>query len=182
MRTADELVVVCCQLGDRTAFEALVARWHRPVWTFVRGMLRGDERCDDLVQEVWVRVVRGLPRLQEPARFPAWLFTVARRVVTDELRVTYRQPERDDDADLEAEPEAGAPDDVRRLLDRLDLDAALSALEAGDREAVVLFHLLDLPLTEVAEVLEVPPGTVKSRLHRARQQLRRHLDDPEIPR
>ena len=143
----------------------------------MHGMVGDAHRADDLAQEAWVRVVRGLPRLREPARFPAWVFTLARRVVVDELRQAYRQPVLDVGAD--GLIDAPAVDDVRHLLDRVDLAAALARLSPIDREAVVLFHLLDQPLAVVTTVLDVPAGTVKSRLNRARRQLRAHLDDQE---
>src|SRR5262245_48168470 len=84
----DELLVIRAQLGERAALTELVERWRLPVWTFVRRMLDA-ERADDVSQEVWLAVVRGLPRLREPGRFTPWLFTIARRSVTDRLRAEY---------------------------------------------------------------------------------------------
>jgi len=81
----DELLVVRCQLGERAAFTELVARWHAPVWTFVRRML-DEQRAHDVTQEIWVAVLRGLPRLADPGRFAPWLFTIARRAVLNRLR------------------------------------------------------------------------------------------------
>lgn len=177
MRATDELVVVRCKLGEQDAFHALVERWHGPVWTFVRRMIGDGARSDDLTQEVWVRVVRGLPRLEQPDRFPAWVFTLARRVVLDELRRAYRQPDTEEHAEAD-DVHIGAQDqEFGRLLDRLEMDRALALLTPGDRAAVVLFHLHDLPLADVAEILALPAGTVKSRLHRARRQLHEHLRD-----
>jgi len=179
---ADELVVVRCQLGEREAFAELVERWHRPLWSFVHRMVGDLARSDDLTQEIWLRVVRGLPRLAVPARFPAWLFTLARRVVYDDLRQSYRQVDTDPLAAAEEAGPATEPDDFGGLLDRLELEDALAELAPRDREAVALFHLVDLPLTDVAEILDVPPGTVKSRLHRARRQLSTALRDEETGR
>ncbi|WP_305075870.1 RNA polymerase sigma factor [Microtetraspora sp. AC03309] len=88
----DELLVVRCQLGERAAFTELVAAWHVPVWTYVRRMLDA-ERADDVAQEIWLAVIRGLPRLRDPGRFAPWLFTIARRAVTDRLREEYARAE-----------------------------------------------------------------------------------------
>lgn len=180
--TADELVVVRCQLGERAAFDELVARWHPPLRSFVHRMVGDTARGDDLAQEVWLRVVRGLPRLAATDRFPAWLFTLARRVVYDDLRHAYRQVDTDplttgDQADPPTET-----DDFSGLLNRLELGAALAELAPRDREVVALFHLADLPLADVADILDVAPGTVKSRLHRARLLLRTALRDEETGR
>jgi len=168
---ADELVVVRCQLGERAAFDELVQRWHHPLWSFVHRMVGNPARSDDLTQEIWLRVVRGLPRLAAPDRFPAWLFTLARRVVYDELRHRYRQLDTDPLSGAEETAPASETDDVGSLLDRLELESALAGLAPRDREVVALFHLADLPLDDVAQILAIPPGTVKSRLHRARQKL-----------
>ncbi|MGV9359243.1 RNA polymerase sigma factor [Amycolatopsis sp. NPDC003731] len=167
----NELLVVRCQLGERAAFHDLVRRWHGPLWRYVRGMVGSSHVADDLAQEAWVSVVRGLPRLQEPDRFAPWLFTIARRTVTDHLRRAYGAPRT-----AEAEPdEATADDGLGDVLTALEVEAGLSGLPPLEREVLILFHLEDLPLAGCAEVLGVPPGTVKSRLHRARRMLREAL-------
>ncbi|RCG21889.1 hypothetical protein DQ384_36045 [Sphaerisporangium album] len=84
----DELLVVRAQLGERTELAELVARWRVPLWTYVRRMLDA-ERADDVSQEIWPAVIRGLPGLRAPGRFTPWLFTIARRSVTDRLRTEY---------------------------------------------------------------------------------------------
>lgn len=177
----DELLVVRCQLGERQAWHELVARWHRPVWTFLWRMVGDGGRSDDLAQDVWLGVLRGLPRLRRPERFPAWLFTIARRAVHDELRRAYRNVETEPDVAPEEAAATGA-DGVAGLLDRLEIERALASLAPRDRETVVLFHLGELTIDDVARVQEVPTGTVKSRLHRARQQLSQELGDEEMPR
>jgi RNA polymerase sigma factor (sigma-70 family) len=88
----DELLVVRAQLGERAALAELVARWQAPVWTYVRRMLDAG-RADDVSQEIWLAVIRGLPRLREPARFAPWLFTIARRSVVERLRSQYAREE-----------------------------------------------------------------------------------------
>ncbi|MFT7866930.1 MULTISPECIES: RNA polymerase sigma factor [Amycolatopsis] len=164
----NELLVVRCQLGERAAFHDLVRRWHGPLWRYVRGMVGSPHVADDLAQEAWVAVVRGLPRLHEPARFAPWLFTIARRTVTDHLRRAYGAPRT---AEAETD-EVTADDGLGDVLTALEVEAGLSGLPPLEREVLILFHLEDLPLVGCAEVLGVPPGTVKSRLHRARRMLR----------
>lgn len=166
----DELLVVRAQLGERAALAELVSRWRLPVWTYVRRMLDA-ERADDVAQEVWLAVVRGLPRLREPARFAPWLFTIARHSVTDRLRSQYAaRPEPLAETDVLVE------DPVEALADRALLLDALAALPVPEREVLVLFYLEDLPVTDCAQICGVPVGTVKSRLNRARRLLRVHLE------
>ncbi|HET6298765.1 MAG TPA: sigma-70 family RNA polymerase sigma factor, partial [Kribbella sp.] len=82
-------VVVRAQVGEREAVAELVRGWHEAVWGYVRRMLGKDEVADDVTQEVWVAVVKGLPRLRQPEGFAAWLFTIARRAVMNQLRDQY---------------------------------------------------------------------------------------------
>ena len=164
MESAWVAVVVRAQVGDRDAIAELVRGWHEAVWGFVRHMLGRDDLADDVSQEVWLAVVRGLPRLKEPERFAAWLFTIARRSVVNQLRQRYaEQPQIDVDEE---------PDPADHVVERVDVRRLLGGVPVMEREVLVLFHLEDLSLEECAEVLGVPVGTVKSRLHRARRLLR----------
>ncbi|MFC4588705.1 RNA polymerase sigma factor [Sphaerisporangium corydalis] len=164
----DELLVLRCRLGEREALAELVRTWHAPVWTYVRRMLDA-ERADDVAQEVWLAVLRGLPRLKEPARFAPWLFMIARRAVANRLREEYRL------AATAPEPEEGPADAADALVDRAEMLAGLSGLPPAEREILVLFYLQDLPVEDCAEICAIPVGTVKSRLHRARRMLRDQL-------
>ncbi|MDT7843356.1 RNA polymerase sigma factor [Streptomyces justiciae] len=167
----DGLLVVRCQLGEREAFRELVARWHPPLWRYVRAMVGSAYLADDLAQEAWVAVVRGLPRLRQPERFAPWLFTIARRTVTNHLRHTYKTPE----TAIEDAATVVADDDLGNVLTTMQIEAGLNALPPLEREVLILYHLEDLPLASCAQVLGVPAGTVKSRLHRARHLLRSYL-------
>ena len=164
----DELLVVRCQLGEREAFTELVRAWHVPVSTYV-GRLLGGADADDVTQEVWVAVLRGLPRLRQPERFTPWLFTIARRAVTNRLREEYARPESDSDHEPWTEDAA----DV--MVDRDELLGGLAGLPVREREILILFYLEDLSVETCAEICAVPVGTVKSRLWRARRMLRDEL-------
>jgi len=165
---SDELLVVRCQLGERDAFADLVRAWHDPVRTYVRRML-GQRDADDVTQEVWLAVFRGLPRLRQPDRFTAWLFSIARRAVVNRLRDGYARPET---AEAVETPQADAADAV---IDRAELLTGLTGLPALEREVLILHYLQDLSVDTCAEICAVPVGTVKSRLSRARRLLRDEL-------
>ncbi len=167
----DEWLVVRCQLGERAAFDELTARWHAPLWSFLRRLSGEDDAADDLAQDVWLRVLRGIGRLRDGSRLRPWLFGIARRAAMDRLRAQYAVPASDVDvAALPAAEPSLLEDDVAVMREEL------ARLPLVEREALTLFYLQELSLTEVAEVLEVPLGTVKSRLFRARQLLRRELE------
>jgi RNA polymerase sigma-70 factor (ECF subfamily) len=172
----DELLAVRCQLGERLAFDQLVARWHWPLWRYLRRMTGDDDSAADTSQEVWLRVLRGMARLREPARLRAWMFGIARRAVMDRLRQLYSAPQLaaadlDEVAAPEEEPDVGA--------DLAVLQRELSRLPLLEREALTLFYLRELSLAEIAAVLAVPVGTVKSRLFRARRLLREQMQRKE---
>ncbi|OKI62336.1 RNA polymerase sigma factor [Micromonospora sp. CB01531] len=164
---ADELLVVRCQLGEREAFAELVRAWHPAIERYVGRMLTGPD--DDVVQEVWLAVFKGLPRLRQPDRFAPWLFTIARRAVMNRLRDGYAHPEP------EAIDDVPGVDEAEAVVDRELLGRALAALPAREREVLLLFYLEDLPLEVCAQICAVPVGTIKSRLNRARKLLRREL-------
>ena len=168
---ADELLAIRCQLGEPAAFEDLIARWHAPLWSFVRRLVGSDDAAQEIFQDVWVRVIRGIPRLRDGTRLRAWLFGITRRTVMDHLRQEYaRSPAADVDVD-EIAAEASAED----AEDLEELERALVALPIIEREVLTLFYLQELSLSEVAEALKVPVGTVKSRLFRAKRLLRQAM-------
>jgi len=169
----DELLTIRCQMGERAAFDALIAHWHEPLWRYLRRLAGNDDAARDLAQDTWLRVLRGIASLREPAKLRPWLFGIARRVAMDRLRFEYVRRVADDAVDELAAPESDP-----------DLESESAALEAGmatlplpEREALTLFYLQELTIEEIALLLEVPLGTVKSRLFRARQSLRRELSN-----
>ena len=164
---ADELLVVRCQLGEREAFAELIRAWHPAVERYVGRMLAGPD--DDVVQEVWLAVFKGLPRLRQPDRFAPWLFAIARRAVMNRLRDVYSHPVP------ELVDDVPGVDETEAVIDRETIGGALAALPAREREVLLLFYLEDLPLDVCAQVCAVPVGTIKSRLNRARRLLRREL-------
>jgi RNA polymerase sigma-70 factor (ECF subfamily) len=168
----DEWLVLGCQLGDRGAFDALIARWHPPLWRYLARAAGNTDVAADMSQDVWVRVVSALPRLREPAKFRGWLFGIARRVAMDRLRTKYATPvfETEDLAEL---PHAAVVDDPDDDIGRME--AELQRLPPVERDVLVLFYLRELSLADIAVATDIPVGTVKSRLHRARHLLRAQM-------
>jgi RNA polymerase sigma factor (sigma-70 family) len=164
----DELVVVRCQLGEREAFDALIARWHPLLWRYAVRLTGDADAAADVVQDVWLRGLRGLPRLREPSRFRAWIFGIARRVLMDRLRLRYAEPPMEpiESGDVEPAADESREDDLALLQEELD------RLPLLEREVLVLFYLQELSLNDIAAIAAIPVGTVKSRLFRARRMLR----------
>ena len=167
----DERLVLRCQLGERDAFDPLIARWHPLLWRYALRLTNDADAAADATQEMWMRVLRGLPSLRDAAKFRAWLFGIARRVLMDRLRGQYAEP-RMEQLDIDV-IDTVTSDDAHA--DVALLEAEVGRLPILEREVLVLFYLRELSLNDIASIAAIPVGTVKSRLFRARQMLRRQL-------
>lgn len=176
MSTTDELLAIRCQLGETGAIDALIARWHGPLWTYARRVTGADDVADDVVQDVWMQIVRGLPGLKAPASLRAWMFSIARRRLMDRLRRQYAAPSfSDTDLDVLQAPDDALLDEQPLVDEIAQMHEALATMPAVERDTLALFYLQELSLQEMSDVLGVPIGTIKSRLFRARRQLRERL-------
>lgn len=174
-------LIARCRQGDPLAWEVLVRRYQSRVLAVADAYVGDREEARDLAQETFLRVWRNLEACREPERFEAWLLRIARNASLDALRRRQARPPRQDlpveSAHALADPAPGAEarwqDETRR---RLVLQA-LDALSPLNRELIILKEMQDLPLEEIADMLQVPLGTVKSRASRARLELARALRD-----
>ena len=165
--------VVRAQCGDREALELLLRSAQPPLHRYVSRLI-GATAADDVVQEVLVTLARKLTWLAEPTLFRAWMFRIASRRAFDHLRSERRRAEHPLDEEVQvglAAPEPIPSDDLLREL--LDSDR----LTPASRAVLVLHFQEELPLAEVAAILEIPLGTVKSRLAFGLKALRRHLSN-----
>lgn len=167
----DELLVIRCQLGERDAFDALIERWAASVTGYARRMSEDGDAATDLTQDIWLRVIRGIDRLQDARRFRPWLFGIAHRAFIDTLRRRYRViPTVSEHHDLPTDEDI---DESHADLEQMA--RGLERLPPLEREVLTLFYLQELSVDETAAALSVPLGTVKSRLYRARKLLRGEL-------
>lgn len=167
-----ELLLLQHRRGEPGALERLVELWERPVYYYVRRLVDDEETAKDIAQDVWVTVCRKVRSVRDPAAFPAWLFRVARNSVSSHFR---KAPPR-----LEALPEVEEPAiDVGLLpaTNAEDLHWCLGQLNPLHSECVILHYLEGFGLEEVAGIVGVPTGTVKSRIHYARKALRELLSE-----
>lgn len=151
-----------------------------------RRIAGGSRDADDACQEALIKIVRNLPRFDGRSSFGTWAYRIATNASLDELRKRERRPKLDqrDDTPIDRADERSAQR-VDNVGDRLVLDAALADLPDDLRAAVVLRDVANLDYSEIAEVLDVPVGTVKSRISRGRAalatRLRLDLDLPISP-
>jgi len=164
-----------CRDGDELAWERLVSRYQARVCSVAYTYTGSEEEALDVAQEVFVRVWQRLDTCREPDRLAAWLLQIARNACLDHLRRRKARPPARDLlveemltlADPGARPDAGLDDqDQRHVLER-----ALQLLSPISREAILLKDIQELTLEDMATMLDLPVGTVKSRCSRARVEL-----------
>lgn len=191
---SDRQLVRRCLKGDERAARELVSRFERPVFSQVFRMVRDRELAEDLAQEGFVRAFDRLETYDPSYKFSSWLFKIAHNLTIDHLRRK----------DLDTVSIHGAPDATtaerqeatavtlesreERPDERLDssmlggeIEAAIADLRPAYREAILLRHVEGRAYDEIAEIMELPLGTVKTYIHRARKELQTtlaHLREP----
>jgi RNA polymerase sigma-70 factor (ECF subfamily) len=177
----DRTLVSAAQAGDRRAVEALLRRHHDRIYAICRRVVGSSEDADDATQEAMISIVRGLARFDGRAAFSTWTYRIATNAALDELRRRRRRPSPHATADTGAPLEVVDTDSHRGIDavgERLAIDAAIDALPDEFRVAVVLRDVCDLDYAEIASTLEIPVGTVKSRIARGRSLLAGYLGNP----
>lgn len=174
----DPTVVEAARRGDPAAFEELVRAYQPHAWRLCFHLSGDAEVASDITQEAFVRVYRFLPRYRGESKFGTWLFSIVRRCALDELRRSARRKRIADRLRSQPQPLGRASDDAPS---GIEVREAVVELPMDLREPVVLIDMLGESYRDVAAVLGVPEGTIKSRVHRARQLLLEMLraDDRE---
>ncbi len=171
----DELLVLRAQDGDEQAFSVLVGRWQRRLLRHAIHLTDRTDGAADVVQESWLAIARGIGRLDDPACFPRWALQIVTRKAADWIRQRRRERTLLGRA---AVNHRESPEPCERVPDeRVDLlRDAVRRLPSDRRALLSMIYLDNLSVAAVAEVLGIPAGTVKSRLHHARQELKQLLD------
>ena len=177
-----DAIVARAKQRDPAALDALVDRYSDRVFGLLYRMTRSRHEAEDLLQEVFLRLVRTLDRYQHQGRFEAWLMRIAVNLGRDHIRRNRRQGKvlastgQDSDATdpLDAQPgNTPAPDAPAALAEQVDqLSAALTQLSDGEREVIMLRHYSDMSFKEIAEAMGIPLGTALARGHRGLAKLR----------
>ena len=170
-----KLLWLRCRRGDPDAMERLVRKLERPLYYFVRRIVAHEADAWDLMQDVWIRVFAGVRTVRAASTFKPWIYRTARNTALNHIRAERRYlaaVEECSERLVEPEPDSSAIDnaeEVHRALDQLPL---------AYREALTLYFLEEMSVRDMAEVLDVPEGTVKSRLYHGRRRLRLILGEP----
>lgn len=156
--------------GDRDAFRHLVDRYRDPVYETALRIVRSREDAEEVAQDAFVRAWRALDGFRGESRFSTWLYRIATRCALDAAERVRKRRGREVGAEPEAIEAFAAP--APPETDRLRLERVLGELDPLPRAVVTLHYLRDRPVDEIAEILGLPAGTVKTHLHRSRARMR----------
>jgi len=186
---ADEDLMVQYQQGEVRAFEILLGRHRRPVYNFIFRFVGDKETAEDLLQEAFLRVIKGAEAYKRQAKFTTWLYTIARNLCVDQTRRRKHRKHASLDAPMSAHEDSSTLLDVipsgEMASDRKSvskelhetMQRAIAALSDEQREVFLMREFLDMPFKQIAEVVGVPENTVKSRMRYALEKLRLELDE-----
>ena len=182
----DNEIIRRCLSGDTEAFTELVSRYQKPVYNLVYRLLGNSEDAKDITQETFVKAYQSLSKYNLELAFHSWLFRIAQNLSIDYLRWKKRRPtvsidETTEESDYEIRHQeiADTAPDARSILiekqksDRIQI--VINSLPEQYKSVVILRHIEGLPLDEIAQILKLPLGTVKTNLYRARNLLKEKL-------
>lgn len=169
--------------GDGDAIQALIKAHQDALYAFMLRMSGRPDVAEDIVQEAFVRVLKNLDRFDPRFRFSTWVFTIAKRLYVNAMQKL--RPAYDTDTVGVQQGHDPEPEFISKRHETLDnaralIDDALTVLNEQQREIILLFHQQNWPITAISEHLDMPEGTVKSHLHRARKRMRRHIVADEV--
>jgi RNA polymerase sigma-70 factor (ECF subfamily) len=178
VRGVETELVRRAQQGDRAAFGLLAAEIATRFLAIARRILRDVDLAEDATQQALVAIWRDLPQLRDPARFDAWSYRLLVRACYSEGRRTRAWSPNLRILPADEPSETGG---LESIIHRAELERAIRRLSVDHRTVLVLHHYADIPVDRVAQILEIPVGTVSSRLHHAMRAMRAALDADARP-
>ena len=188
-KLTDQEIVVLARQGREAAYKELIGRYQRPVFSLIYRLVRDREKAEDLAQETFIKVLNALDRYDPTFKFSSWIFKIAHNTSLDHLRkkelVTLSlegSPHAESQSEIEASTVQAlsteeTPEDYAASRELgATLEKAIGRLRPEYRTAIVMCHVEGRPYEEIAEVMGVPLGTVKTYIHRARNELKKELE------
>lgn len=170
-RIKEELLVIRCIEGDRQAFEEIVELWQQRLHRHAYQLTGEEDAAWEAVQETWAAVTSKIRKLHEPAAFGGWIYRILGAKCADWIRQQQKRRKLANKLCLDSEI-CNPP-----TCDQIALKQALMKLSTEDREILSLRYAMGYSTVEVAEILRIPEGTVKSRLYKAREDLKRLMEE-----
>jgi RNA polymerase sigma-70 factor (ECF subfamily) len=168
----DEILVLDCQNGSFDALDLLVTRWQKRLWRHAFYLTGNADAAWDVTQDSWLAIVLGVSRLDDSAKLKPWAFRIVTNKANDWIRLRGRNPQVDD----RVRESGRVSEDMARYEVATDLQTILCRLPPQLSTILSLYYLENLPISDLARILSIPPGTVKSRLHTGRTEFRRIWD------
>lgn len=179
MKTSDQIIeewlVMKCQSGDRKAFELLVKRWNPKMLSRVYHTTKDTNATKDIVQEAWITIIKKIKTLRDPAAFPGWSLRIATLKAIDWIRANQLDRKREDIRE-KAQEDFSRKDDIPNEELLKNLKNAIQQLPKEQQEIIHLFYQEKLSMNTICQLLKLPVGTVKSRLFRGREYLKKILE------
>ena len=172
----EQELVERCRRGDEGAFQELVNQYKDLVFGIITRTARDSSSAEDLAQEVFLRIYRGLPYFRGEARLSTWIYRIVANVCVQEQQGRKPATQPLDERDLDKRASASASRDLSDLMLRDRLEKAIARLPEHYRLLVAAHYLQGVQYEDLAEALHLPLGTLKTQLHRAKRQLRRLLE------
>lgn len=184
----DQEVVARARKGIEAAYRELIGRYQRPVLSLIYRLVRDRELAEDLTQDTFIKVLNAIDRYDPKHKFSSWIFKIAHNTAIDQLRKKNPatlsldgSPHAESNDEIEASSFTAVSSDenpeeytASREIGR-EIEGALAELRPEYRTAIVLWHVEGRPYEEIAEIMELPLGTVKTFIHRARNELKKRL-------
>ncbi|MGH7507155.1 MAG: RNA polymerase sigma factor [Longimicrobiales bacterium] len=185
---SDQQVIERARQGRESAFRELIGRYERPVFSLIYRLVRDRERAEDLAQDTFIKVLNAIDRYDPSYKFSSWIFKIAHNTALDHLR--KREP---DTLSLDGSPHARtaaeteatslnpasndeSPEQYTSSKELgTEIERAIGTLRAEYRTAILLCHVEGRPYDEIAQIMDVPLGTVKTYIHRGRNELKKQL-------
>ena len=184
LEPTDDELVVAAQRGDGAAMDRLLRRHYDRAHAVCRRIAGSTRDADDATQEAMIRVVRNLDKFDGRSAFGTWVYRIATNTALDELRKRKRRPQLhvvDAEGRQPEQADELAHRNIDDVTDRITIDAALADLPDEFKAAVVMRDVGDLDYAEIAVALDIPVGTVKSRIARGRRMLVEKLGNQDAP-
>jgi RNA polymerase sigma-70 factor (ECF subfamily) len=185
---SDEGLMLAYRDGDVRAFEVLVTRHRKPIYNFILRFVHDAAQAEDVMQECFLRVIKGAEAYERQAKFTTWLYTIARNLCVDAARrgkhrkaASLDAPVGDEDGaaliDMVSDGKDGAERNTLNRELRARMQKAIEGLPDEQREIFLLREVADLQFNEIAKVVGIPENTVKSRMRYALEKLREALEE-----
>ncbi len=159
----DEILVMDCQSGCVKALDILVSRWQKRLWCYAYNLTGNSEAAWDITQESWLGIIKGLRKLHDPAKFRSWAYRITTNKSIDWMKKSKSVKQISIEEIEEHQSSRGKDIGVKELLEKLDI---------RKKVVISLYYFEELSVPEISAALKIPKGTVKSRLHSARKELK----------